>query len=135
MSILGTYAQIQAKTFILWLQNRFQRLFRVNWRYRFKDIDENVYLLACKPVLRNSPQFYFQNFGGYFESIEGTFALIRAKTFIRQLRNWFFGIYCFIFRTLEVTLSQWEVLLPRYRQKHSFAGFDTDFTAFAVLFV
>ena len=72
-------------------------LLRVDWRYRFKDIDEYVYLPTSKSVLSNSPKFNFMNFGGYFESIGGTVAKIGAKTFIRRLRIWFFSIWCFIF--------------------------------------
>ena len=60
-------------------------LLRIDWRYRFKDIDKYVYLPASNSVLWNSPQFYFKNFGGYFESIGGTVAKIGAKTFIRRL--------------------------------------------------
>ena len=109
-------------------------LFWVDWRYRCKHTGENVYSPGSKPVLRHS-QFYFQNIGGYFESIVGTVAIILAKMFIRRFRNRFYGICCSIFKTFEVILSRSKIPLSRYGRKRSFPGFDTIFTAFADLFL
>ena len=36
---------------------------------------------------------------------------------------------------MEVILTQLEIRFPRYEQKHSFAGFEIEFTSFAVLFL
>ena len=58
-----------------------------------------------------------------------------GKTFMHWLWNWFYGILCSIFSTLEIILSWSEVLLQRYRRKRSFIGFETCFTAFVVLFL
>ena len=68
-------------------------------------------------------------------SIQSTVSKMWAKAFIHLLLNQFYGIRCFIFSTLEFILSGSKVLLPRYGQKRSFSGFETSFTAFAVLFL
>ena len=85
-------------------------------------------------VLRHSP-FFFLYFGGYFTTIGGTFAKIRAKTIINRLRNRFYSIWRSIFITLEVVLRRSDVTLPRYGQKCLFAGFEIAFMIFAVLFL
>ena len=59
--------------------------------------------------------------------------MIQVKKFIRRPLNRIYGNDCSIFRTLEVILSRSKVSLPRYKRKHSFAGFKTKFTSFAVL--
>ena len=68
-------------------------------------------------------------------SINGNFAKIRAKLFIRWLLNRFNGICSSIFSTLEVILSRLNVPLLRYVRKRSFVSFETGFTVFAVLFL
>ena len=42
---------------------------------------------------------------------------------------------CSIFSNLEVTFIQLKVSLPRHERKHSFTGFLSGFTTFAVLFL
>ena len=108
-------------------------IFRLS-RYRCQNTGENVDSPALKPVLRHS-LFYFWHFVGYFEFIEGSVSKIQVKTFICQLLYRFYGIRYSIFSTLEIILSRSNLPLPRYRQKCSFAGFKTGFTAFAVLFL
>ena len=121
---IRSYVQILVKTFIRWHQNLFYgircSIFRTlevilnRSKLLFKNLDKNVYLLGSKPVLWHLPQFYFQNFGGYFQSIRGIVAKIRAKTFIWRLLNWFNGNRYSNFRTFDVIFSRFEVLLPRY---------------------
>ena len=109
----------------------FWRLYLLDRRYCCQNPRKKVHMPALKPVLRDQ-LFYFQHFGDYFESIEGTFIKMRIKTFIQQLLNQFYSI---IFSSLEVILSILKVLLPKYGQKCLFAIFQTDLTAFPVLFL
>ena len=46
----------------------------------------------------------FLEHGGYYGSIGGTIAKIRAKMFIRRQLNWVYGITRSIIRTFEVVL-------------------------------
>ena len=71
----------------------------------------------------------------FFASIEGIVAKIWAKTCVRSYWNRFYGIRHSIYSTFEVFLFRWEVMLPRYVQKRVYVGFETGFTAFAVLFL
>ena len=119
----------------------FAVLFLALWRFYWFDrrnscqkTGEKVHLPAFKPALRHS-LFYFLHFLGYFGSIEGTVDMIRAKTFIRLLRKWFYDIRCFIFSTFEVILSRSKVRLLRYGRIRSFTFFKTSFTTFTVLFL
>ena len=121
-SIECTVAKIRAKTSICRFLNRFYGIpcsifstFEVIFksRYRCQDTCEIVCSPAQKPVLQYSI-FYFQHFGGYFESIGVTLHNIRAKTFIRQLQNPFYGVGRSFFSTLEVIKSKSKVPLPRY---------------------
>ena len=109
------------------------KFFSVNRSYHRQDTSENVNSSVLKPVLWHL--FYFQNFGGVFESIEGTVAKIRAIMSIHGLLNRFCGFHCTIFSTLEVILCQSKALLLRYGKKRSFSGFETGFTSFAILFL
>ena len=110
------------------------RLFWVDQRYRCPDTGENVHLPAFKPVLLHS-LFYFLYFWGYFKAIKSTFAKIQSKTFICGLLNRFYDICCWIFSTLEFIFSWLKVPLQKFVKKWSFNGFETSFTAFAVLFL
>ena len=47
----------------------------------------------------------------------------------------FYGISSSIFSNMEVILCRLRVLLPRYGRNRSFSSFETNFTAFAILFV
>ena len=67
--------------------------------------------------------------------IVGTFANIKAKSFIRGLYNWVYCISRSIFRTSEVILRRFGVRLPRYEQNCLNAGFKLGFATFAVLFL
>ena len=60
---------------------------------------------------------------------------IRAKMCVCRLWNWFYGIRRCFFSTLAVILRLLKVLLPKYGWKRVFAGFETGFTAFAVIFL
>ena len=106
-SIWCTIANIRVKTFIRWL-----------WK-QFYGIRHSI----------------FNIFWGCFASIWCTVAKILAKTFIRGPWNRFYGNHRSFFSILEVVFCQSEVPLPRYGQKPLFAGFETDFTAIAVLFL
>ena len=108
-------------------------LFSVEQRYHCQDTGKNIHFLALIPVLRHS--LFYQHFGGNFGSIYDTVARLQAKIFIHQYCNWFYGIRCSIFSTLEVIFSRSKVPLPRFGRKCSFVGFETSFTAFAVLFL
>ena len=55
--------------------------------------------------------------------------------FISRLSNRFYGIHFSIFSTLDVSFSLSKLPLPRYGRKRSFAGFQTSFMAFDVLFL
>ena len=68
-------------------------------------------------------------------SIGSNIAQIRVKTCVRRLLNRFYCSRLSIFCTLEVILSRLDVQLPRYVRKHSLAGFETGFKAFAILFL
>ena len=101
--------------------------------YFCQDTGKNVDSLALRLVLRHTP-FFFGQFVGYFLSIWPTFARIQAKTLVRRLWNRLLVIHCSFLNILVVILRQFDVPLPRYRQKCWFAGFETEFTAYAVLF-
>ena len=45
-----------------------------------------------------------------------------------------FAAFAVLLRTLVVILLQSDVHLPSYERKHCFTGFETGFTAFALLF-
>ena len=84
--------------------------------------------------LRHSP-FNFLNIGSYFAPFGIMVAKIQAKTFIRRLWNCVWCFCCSIFKTLKVNLRRLKKLLPRYKRKCLFAGFEIGFTTFIVLFL
>ena len=108
-------------------------LFCVNWTYRCKDTGKNVALSPLKSVLRHSP-FFFEHFGGYFPSIGHTVTNISATMLLLWLWNRFYCIRSSFLSILMVILRQSNVELSRYRWQCCFAGFETAFTVFAVLF-
>ena len=93
----------------------------VDWRYSCPVTGENIYFPALKLGLRPL-QFFFKNIGCYYASIGGTVVKMQAKTFIRLLWYWFYGVLCSGFRTLEVLLPRLEVQLQIYRRKSFFAS-------------
>ena len=116
-SIGGTYAKIWVKPFICRLLNRVYGicsfnfitlwLLCVNWRYICRDSGDNVYQPALKIGLRHSP-FYFQNIGGYFTLLEGTFAKIRAKLLLSGFE---IGFKAFA----SLFLEHWRILCVNLR--------------------
>ena len=108
-------------------------LFCVNQMYRCQDTDKNVAMLSLKFVLRHS-SFFFEHFGGYFASIRRSVAKIRAKTLIRWLWNWFYGISRSYLSTLVEILRFLDLPLPKFKKNRSFIAFETGSTALAIRF-
>ena len=87
-----------------------------------------VLFLALWRLLRVNQRFHCQ-----VTSIKGIVAKIRAQTFILRLWNQFYSIHCSIFWTFECIFRRSNSPLPRYWWKSSISGFETGFTALAVL--
>ena len=67
--------------------------------------------------------------------IERTVAKILTKKFIRRLLKRLYGICSSTFSNLEVIFSRLKVSFSRHEQKRSFAGFETGFVSFFVVFL
>ena len=106
--------------FVLFLEH--WRLFYFN-KVRLAKYGKSIYSTALKLSFR------------HLASIGGNVAKIWAKTFIRRIWNWVYGILRSIFLTLQVYLHRLKVLLPRYGWNCLFYSFEIGLTAFAVVFL